>query len=56
MNEVIEKHVSGGMSGASLDRREFMKAGASGALAMMCGASLAGTPGAAGTDSRWCSA
>ena len=38
------------MPKAALDRRCFMKAGASGALAMMCGASFAGASGAAGGD------
>ena len=50
MNTSEKKTGSYGKAGTSLDRREFMKAGASGALAMMCGASFAGTPGAAGTD------
>ena len=50
MNASEKKIGSCEKSGTSLDRRDFMKAGASGALAMMCGASFAGTPGAAGTD------
>ena len=44
MTESMMKH------GYNLNRRDFLKSGASGSLGMMCGAAAAGVPGIGGTD------